>query len=179
MFDFEWPYYIVLFILFAVIYKIMGPEKKNWLIHSIFFVYLVGIISVTFFPFPIQKEEIEWGQVNHYLSNNFIPLKSTAEIISNGMSQVILRQIGGNIILLLPLGFFLPLFWKEKLTFAKAISLGFLSSLAIETTQLLISTIIGYTYKIFDVDDLILNTIGFVLGYGCFKAYKMSRKTDH
>ncbi|MHC8965701.1 VanZ family protein [Priestia aryabhattai] len=38
--------------------------------------------------------------------------------------------------------------------------IGFLVSLLIESSQYTISSIIGFTYRSFEVDDLLLNTIG-------------------
>lgn len=71
-------------------------------------------------------------------------------------------NIGGNFILLLPLGFLLPLFW---LYFAKAkrtILFAFGLSLSIELIQLVAG---GVT----SVDDLMLNTAGAALGFALAK----------
>lgn len=46
---------------------------------------------------------------------------------------------------------------------------GLAVSLAVELLQLGISMYLGYTYKIADVDDLILNTAGVALGYFLFR----------
>lgn len=46
---------------------------------------------------------------------------------------------------------------------------GFIFSLIIETSQFTISSKIGLTYRSFDVDDLILNTVGAGLGFIFYK----------
>ncbi len=71
-----------------------------------------------------------------------------------------LLQLGGNVLLLAPLGVLLPLLSRRfrgvfRLTFCVA-----LVSLAIETSQ---GTIIPG--RSFDVDDILLNTLGGVLAY--------------
>ena len=69
------------------------------------------------------------------------------------------KNIGGNIIGFIPLGIFLPLLFSFLGRFARLTITVFLVSLLFETTQLVAG--IG----VFDVDDLILNTAGGMLGY--------------
>jgi len=77
-----------------------------------------------------------------------------------------IRNIGGNLVLLLPMGLFLPIFW-DRFRKIKTIALaGFSISLTIEILQLL-SAFIGNA-RTFDIDDIILNTTGAVIGYGVF-----------
>ena len=64
----------------------------------------------------------------------------------------------GNVIIFMPFGFFLPMASKYRSFFA-AVFYSFTLSLCVETFQLL--TKVGS----FDVDDLLLNTIGGVAGY--------------
>ena len=69
-----------------------------------------------------------------------------------------------NIALLVPLGFYLRYYFRRKMLAAVCISLGV--SLFFELTQL--SGLYGYyprAYRLFDVDDLLCNTLGGFLGY--------------
>jgi glycopeptide antibiotics resistance protein len=72
------------------------------------------------------------------------------------------KNIGGNIIGFIPLGILLPLLFSFFRRFIWLTGTVFLISLLFETTQLVAG--IG----IFDVDDLILNTAGGILGYILF-----------
>jgi glycopeptide antibiotics resistance protein len=72
------------------------------------------------------------------------------------------KNIGGNIIGFVPLGILLPLLFSFLRRFAGLTVTVFLVSLLFETTQLVAG--IG----VFDVDDLILNTAGGMLGYMLF-----------
>jgi glycopeptide antibiotics resistance protein len=69
------------------------------------------------------------------------------------------KNIGGNIIGFVPLGILLPLLFPFFRRFLLLTSAVFFISLLFETTQLVAG--IG----VFDVDDLILNTAGGMLGY--------------
>lgn len=73
--------------------------------------------------------------------------------------QAFLINVFGNIIAFMPMGFFLPAVSGEKINGIQIILLSFLFSLSVETVQLL--TKLGC----FDVDDMILNTLGSFLGY--------------
>jgi glycopeptide antibiotics resistance protein len=50
------------------------------------------------------------------------------------------------------------------------IVIGFFVSLSIEILQAILGFIIGYNYRAFDVNDLILNTVGTIIGLIIFKA---------
>lgn len=63
-----------------------------------------------------------------------------------------------NVIMFMPLGFLLPLIWKNFRKIFKTLMLGFCMSCAIEISQL-------FCYRITDVNDLITNTLGTIVGY--------------
>jgi len=68
----------------------------------------------------------------------------------------------GNIAGFIPLGILLPLLFRKLRTAFRTVALIFLISLAFETAQLIL--ILG----VFDVDDLLLNTLGGAIGYLLF-----------
>jgi len=53
-------------------------------------------------------------------------------------------------------------------TWPQALVLGVTASLAVELAQLLLSLAIGFAWRVADVDDLILNTLGTLLGFGAW-----------
>jgi glycopeptide antibiotics resistance protein len=69
-----------------------------------------------------------------------------------------------NIIMLTPLGVYLPLLFKLKLI-SKSILAVFLVSLIIESSQLILGYLGFIRGREFDIDDLILNTLGGAIGY--------------
>lgn len=75
-------------------------------------------------------------------------------------------QVMFNFLLLLPFGVYLRYFFQEKYSWRRAFSLSFALSLFYEVTQL--TGLYGlYTcpYRIFDVNDLLLNSTGALLGF--------------
>lgn len=81
-----------------------------------------------------------------------------------------------NIVLFLPLGFLMPIINRKVYNTKKIVLIGFLISFIIELLQLMTS-MAGLTYdRIFDVDDIIANVIGSVMGFLIFKS--MQKKTN-
>ena len=92
---------------------------------------------------------------------NMKPFK-TIKLMYNGgriSTESQYKNLGGNLLGFVPLGIFLPLLFKRLKSFAAVIAVVFAVSLAYEIIQL--CTGLG----VFDVDDLILNTAGGIIGF--------------
>ncbi|WP_130863312.1 VanZ family protein [Bacilliculturomica massiliensis] len=76
-----------------------------------------------------------------------------------GWGRVNFFGLSMNAVLFIPLGAALPLLWKNGVSFLRTSLTGFLFSLLIETSQLL-------NWRTTDIDDLIMNTIGTMIGFG-------------
>lgn len=75
-------------------------------------------------------------------------------------------QVLFNVLLLMPLGVYIRYFWQKRAFWKHAFVAGFGLSLFFEVTQL--TGLYGYfdcPYRLFDVDDLMLNTSGTVIGF--------------
>lgn len=143
------------------------PMKVNLWIF--FILYLLLLITLTLFD-PI------WGrhgiQINYskeaytyYLKNsmNLIPFSTISNYInqifnSNLSTYNIFYNLVGNVVCLMPLGLFIPLLLKNK-SFKKFIIITILITLGIELAQFI--TLSGH----FDIDDLILNSMGALAAY--------------
>jgi|SRR5690625_4263588 len=138
------------------------------LLLLLYLLILVKQILINFLPLEVVlqviidrltfKSEVEifWG------SHNFIPFKTifyyffSASEMSFGVR---IANLAGNVIGFMPFGFLMPILSKRFLNL-KIITLAtFCLSLAFELTQLI------FGFGSFDVDDLILNTLGGVFGY--------------
>lgn len=76
----------------------------------------------------------------------------------------------GNAAMFIPVGIIWPIVFKELDTHKKAIAAGIGFSLVIEILQLPIYD------RVSDIDDLILNSIGFLAGYGIYLLVKKLRR---
>lgn len=95
---------------------------------------------------------------------NFLPFIDIIQVYSMGLRKM-LQQILINTLLLLPLGFMLPIQFCIFQSFHRTFFIVFAVSLLIEICQYFIG-------RSADIDDVIFNTVGGILGYLCFMLYK-------
>ena len=99
--------------------------------------------------YVVSFQDVSWS------TSNFIPFKEMFRY-SLG-SPLFFRNVIGNLLMFLPYGFFISKFIQINKT-RKIIFLSFIASTSIETTQLLIG-------RVFDVDDILLNILGGIIGF--------------
>ena len=87
---------------------------------------------------------------------------------SHGSAEYAINNLLGNIIGFIPLGILLPLLFARLRSATATIFCVFMFSLAFETFQLF--SMLG----IFDVDDIVLNTLGGAIGYLIFLLFANS-----
>lgn len=142
--------------------------KKNRHRKLGFVLFVLYLVLLTYFLFFAEEMGRGSGASAEY-RYNLTPLKEIRRFIVYrsvlGWRALILN-IAGNVAAFLPFGFFLPEIWPQVDKWYTTVLLSFLFSLLVETTQLI--TRVGS----FDVDDLLLNTIGGLIGYAVFRAAK-------
>ncbi|GKX65884.1 VanZ family protein [Inconstantimicrobium mannanitabidum] len=144
-------------------------KSSNIILWCLFIIYLALLIKVIFFKYPLSMISVMLTDYKQPLSSrieyaNFIPTKSIFHYLSGKETiKIAVENLLGNIIAFGPLGFFLPtlLNWAKK--FRHTVFISFIVSLSFEVIQLL--TAIGD----FDVDDIILNVLGAMIGFGFYK----------
>jgi len=148
--DTTWPMVlvsVVVIVSLRVTYIIKNRE------HFVFYKELFNLVAIIYvlilFQIVTNQDVVSWS------TNNFIPFK---EIFRYKIgSRLFLKNVVGNVLLFLPYGFFASYYLKEE----KARLILFLTvvgSCVIETVQMSIG-------RVFDVDDILLNTIGGLLGF--------------
>lgn len=134
----------------------------------LFICYLVGISYFLFFS-------ERYGRVNGNTEYryNLTLLKEIKRFLTYYKTigfEGILVNLVGNVLAFMPFGFCLPIISKKDAKFHRVLFWTFVFSIMIESIQLI------YKIGIFDVDDLLLNTIGGILGYWCFCIIKFFGK---
>ncbi|MGN1015167.1 MAG: VanZ family protein [Butyricicoccus sp.] len=107
----------------------------------LFALYLCAVLTVVGFP---SVGHLQWDP-----NVQPVPMKGVA---GN------LREFGMNVLLFVPLGFFVPLLWRRGRSLGGILLTGFLFSALIEGAQL-------FCLRATDVNDLIANTAGAVIGW--------------
>lgn len=99
------------------------------------------------------------------VSYNLVFFKTISNYIQNinhiGL-DVLLFNLAGNVAAFMPLGFLLPLAFR-RFNAVKTYMVAFALILCAEVLQLLSRR------GVFDVDDLLLNMLGSIIGYGVYK----------
>ena len=142
-----------------------GDNFLNELILSVFVLYVSIVLEVTIVPASIS------GLNNpREPALNVIPVINTYKQFISTLAETnktdtgyALENIIGNILLFLPLGMFLPYLFRAFNSIRNLILICLLGSLTIELTQLILRQF--GTYRTVDIDDIILNTIGGILGW--------------
>lgn len=120
-------------------------SKLQWGLVYIYAIYLSGCFDMVGVPVLTSitvDPEVNW-----------IPI---IDIVNGPLGYI--RNTVLNIILFVPLGFLVPILWREYDSLKKILLLGLGLSLLIEILQI-------FTFRLTDVDDLITNTVGTVIGY--------------
>ena len=150
VFEFSLPMVIisvVVAITLRITYIVKNKEE---------FCFYKELISLSFIIYILCLFQVVTFQDNNNISsNNLIPFREMFRYDFG--SRLFFKNVLGNIIMFLPYGFFTSYFLKEKKLFPIFI-LTTLASLTIEFTQLMIG-------RVFDIDDILLNIIGGVLGH--------------
>ena len=131
---------ILLPILFLYQIFIFHNIKKT-AAYIIFILYLTAMCFLVGFP-SVTGIKIDW-------SYNIIPFYGMLNDITNSYL---------NILLFIPLGIFVPCLWPEYRSMMKTVGLGLMTSLGIEILQI-------FTFRATDINDVITNVAGTMIGY--------------
>lgn len=137
---------------------------KSELILFLFYIYTISVLTLTVIPLPFTRFKFTRGGINIIpVINTITDFRDTFshhEIVSTEHS---LQNLIGNIILFIPLGIFLPVLSYRYRTLANVTILALICSTSIELVQLIERLFEIYRYV--DIDDVILNTLGAILGF--------------
>jgi glycopeptide antibiotics resistance protein len=102
----------------------------------------------------------------HTGSANFTPFKTIWPFLSGRTNHLIaLVNLAGNILPFLPIGFLVP-FLHRSMTWKKSLVLAVAVGLAMEGMEVV------FRVGIFDIDDVILNALGVMIGYGIYAMFQ-------
>lgn len=131
-------------------------------------VFALYCAFVIYFFFLNQRHSYNMELWEYIKSSiNLIPFKTISMYISkinSGLinTSTIVTNLVGNLIIFLPMGFFLPAIFKSVNSILKCLLTGIILISVIEISQLI------FKIGVFDIDDYILNIIGLLCGYGIF-----------
>lgn len=155
---------IIFVIPVLIILQYLALKQRNFnhlIAILIFSLYLIAVFTVVGIPTV--------GTFRVDLGFNLIPLIDIANSPLEYIKNTIL-----NIILFVPLGYLVPAVWKNYRSLKTMFIMGFAFSVGIEILQI-------FTFRLTDIDDLITNTAGAVIGYYIAKrcSFKLPLKSPN
>ncbi len=161
-----WPAALGILIVLVFILRHRKHSFSYLVCFFIFGLYVLHAVAVTFFPLPIGEAYAQTMRDVRLMSFvNFIPFHFNW----SDFPELVMRGIVQNVVLTIPFGFGLNFVAhikaKSFLWLAPAVGLG------IETAQLAIALMLGYPYRVVDVNDMLLNALGVWIGYVSFRVF--------
>ena len=150
-------------------------EKKRRMLWALFCLYCAVMLWLLFAREEATGDLSYWEQMR--LRINLTPFHTIFKQLRRlvrfhepwGVRHSFVN-LGGNVLLFVPLGMFLPLLWKRLRKLWRVLLATAMIIALVEAMQVL--TLLGRC----DVDDVILNVLGAAMGYGVYKL--MEKKTD-
>lgn len=172
-------FFPIISFLFTIPYLLIQYHKygsvhilRSIIVYS-FILYLVTAYFLVILPLPTldtvlklktpTMQLIPFTFITDFISHTSFVLTNPNTYLT-ALKEPYLYQVLYNVLLMVPFGIYLRYYFKCSLK--KTVFLTFLLSLFFELTQL--SGLYGLyprSYRLFDVDDLMINTVGGVIGY--------------
>ena len=144
-----WPM-LLLFVIVLFTIRIIDviTNKKKFVLYKDLFILTFILYMFLLFSLVTSTDFESY-------SNNFIPFK---EIMRYSIdSSLFYKNVIGNVLLFVPFGYFVSSILQNKKLYINLI-VTFITSLSIEIIQMNIE-------RSFDIDDILLNMIGGIVGY--------------
>lgn len=155
-------------------------KRARFLMKLVFIIYLMLLFSMTLLPdlenitYETSYNLIPITSIDNFLYDmmengiinwEFLASRPTniADIIMNTFTNSFMN-LAGNIILFLPLGLLYPLIRKKRVGFREIFLVSLGTTVLIESLQYLF-----LSSRRADIDDIILNLLGGIIGYGLYK----------
>ncbi len=155
--EFTWPMVVICILTLSSIRitDIIKNKKTFVLYKEIFLLFFLIYILCLFQIVTFEDQSL-------YISgNNLVPFREIMRYKFG--SRLFIKNVVGNVVLFIPYGLFTSLYLKLNKPI-HAFCLVFFASTTVEFTQLLIG-------RVFDIDDIILNVLGGLLGYFFYSVF--------
>jgi glycopeptide antibiotics resistance protein len=134
---------------------------------TLFYIYILAVFNYTFFEFQSLL------LLKYFMPNLILNGLDTGESINLfplvTLTGEALKTSFLNILLFVPFGFGLP--FIARVPFKSVVILGAFLSILIELLQFITGYMAQITFRIADINDVLFNTLGCVIGYVFFRVF--------
>lgn len=147
----------------------MNAVRTRWLAACAFIAYTAILIKfVAYKAIPVLRIghlRLKFAHT-HTGPGNFIPFKTIVpELVGRGNHFIAMVNLLGNLLPFIPIGLLPPLVVRP-VSWQKALLLGVVTGVGFEVMEVV------FRVGIFDVDDVLLNAFGVMVGYGAWVLLK-------
>jgi len=172
---FPYPFLLGLSIL-VILIIILRSAKKSWpylFFFSTFWIYSMFLVGLVVFPIPlvapipIDKLGVSFQSALseiHLIPHNYQDF--------DHFSTYTTFEILANVLLTIPFGFGILWVWPSLSN--KMLLVALMVGLVNETAQFILSIIWGFNIRVVDINDVILNSTGVLIGYFLFLIFTWS-----
>jgi hypothetical protein len=139
----------------VVLWRKGDRNRDREKVVAVLFAWALAVVALTLFP--IQIVLYDWD-----FHANLVPLVETVRMWRGATLHTSITNVGGNLAMFVPFGVLMPLLFAKSRRPLSLAAQAFAVTTLIEAVQWLSRS------RIFDVDDLILNTAGGLLGLGLY-----------
>ncbi len=148
---------VIVSIVYFIVKKYVLKKLSDFVDVIIFFCVIQYFQTLYWFSLGISGGI---GNGNIRMTPNYIPIVGLVEVFSMGVESMIMQAIW-NVILFIPFGVLLPLVSTYFRSFAKITIFAIATSVLVETLQY-------FSERSADIDDVIMNLIGGIIGYSIY-----------
>jgi glycopeptide antibiotics resistance protein len=151
-----------------------GLSRRGIVIRLAFVAWVAALVAVALFPLPLPHDRPPEEVFGDYRGWPYpwlspVPFETIRSSLEQGWSYPAGKYLIGNIGAFVPLGVLAPMLWPRWRSWPRALLLGLLASGLLELIQLVGSLAMGFPWRVADVDDLLLNTLGTLIGFGIWR----------
>jgi len=137
-----------------------GADERWTLFAMLALVHVTATVALTIFPIPIGGQDF-YRQTRGMSEDNIVPFATISGQLQHLSSNTV-RQLVGNVLALAPLGVYGPELWPALRDWRRFVVVAVAAGVGIELAQYAGSLMEGFTYRVTDIDDAIMNASGAV-----------------
>jgi glycopeptide antibiotics resistance protein len=176
MLDGRWLYVAAVpLVVWIVAYgRARGRASPRTLVALVAVAHVVILANVALFPIPVDPVLNAAGRAAAASSSGdgglgLIPFATIGPVLAGDAPPYATRITILNLFVLAPAGVYLPVLFPSLRDLRGLVLLTVAGGLSVEAGQLAISTVLGFHYRTIDIDDVILNAIGIVVGWAVLR----------
>ncbi len=155
----------------------MKKETVLKIVKCLFIIYCIALVYILFLHgYRIGNQfNLKIFSKEHFEMSNIIPFKTIFCYLERAYNStininIVINNLIGNLLMFIPMGIALPVLFSEKFDkIWKIILFNIILVVIIEIIQFI--TFTGSA----DIDDVILNAMGAILGYGITKIFNLKK----